>query len=158
VIRVLFVCLGNICRSPMADAVFSQRVREAGLEGQIEVDSAGTSGWHAGEKAHWGTLDVLRRNNIPYDGRSRRFTRADLDDFDYVLTMDHSNYQNVQRVVTPGATAEVAMFLSYAGVEGKTTVTEVPDPYYHDNFDEVYELVTLGADALLRKIRTDRNL
>ncbi|MEO0565262.1 MAG: low molecular weight phosphotyrosine protein phosphatase, partial [Chloroflexota bacterium] len=70
-IRVLFVCLGNICRSPMAEAVFGQKVRDAGLEGKIEVDSAGTSAWHAGETAHRGTLAVLRRNNVPYDGRSR---------------------------------------------------------------------------------------
>jgi protein-tyrosine phosphatase len=142
----------------MAEAVFAERVRDAGLDGQIEVDSAGTSAWHAGETAHRGTLAVLRRNNIPHDGRSRQFIRADLDSFDYVLTMDRSNYQNVRRMVTPGTTAEVAMFLSYAGAEGKTTVTEVPDPYYHDNFDEVYKLVTLGADALLRKIRADHEL
>lgn len=157
-IRVLFVCLGNICRSPMADAVFQQRVKEAGLADKIEVDSAGTSGWHAGEKAHRGTLDVLKRNNVPYNGRSRQFTRADLDGFDYVLTMDRSNYQNVQRLVTPGVSAEVAMFLSYAQAEGKTNVAEVPDPYYDNNFDEVYDLVTLGSDALLRKIRADHNL
>ncbi len=157
-IRVLFVCLGNICRSPMAEAVFQQRVREAGLEGQIEVDSAGTSGWHAGETAHRGTLDVLRRKKIPYDGRSRKFTQADLEGFDYVLTMDNSNYRNVQRMTSPGSHAEVAMFLSYAQAEGAIEDTEVPDPYYDNNFDGVYDLVTTGSDALLRKIRADHNL
>lgn len=142
----------------MAEAVFAERVRAAGLAGQIAVDSAGTSGWHAGETAHQGTLAVLRRHNIPYDGRSRALTRADLDGFDYVLTMDNANYQSVQRMMTPGSRATLAMFLSFAGAEGATTVTEVPDPYYHDNFDEVYALVTTGADALLRKLRADHDL
>src|SRR5689334_2678843 len=83
VIRVLFVCMGNICRSPMAEAVFQHMVNEAGLSSKFSLDSAGTGGWHAGETAHRGTLNVLKDHNIPYDGRARQFIRADLDKFDY---------------------------------------------------------------------------
>src|SRR2546421_4550256 len=84
-IRVLFVCLGNICRSPMAEAVFLQKVRDAGLEEMIEADSAGTGQWHIGEPAHSGTRKMLASKGVPYDGRARLLRADDLNRFDYVL-------------------------------------------------------------------------
>lgn len=157
-IKVLFVCLGNICRSPMADAVFAQMVKEAGLSDKIKVDSAGTGGWHIGETAHRGTLQVLRKNSIPYNGRARQFITKDLSGFDYVLAMDRSNLSNIQRMMPNGKTnnakqAEVRMFLSYANDADKTNVEEVPDPYYNGQFDYVYDLVHTGSEALLNHIK-----
>jgi protein-tyrosine phosphatase len=156
VIKVLFVCMGNICRSPMAEAVFQHLVNEAGLGSKFSLDSAGTGGWHAGEPAHRGTLNVLKQNNIPYNGRARQFVRADLDKFDYVLAMDKENLSGIQR--HSGDRAEVRLFLDYAVEAGTVDLKEVPDPYYDGRFEEVYELVTLGCKALLAHIRAEHGI
>ena len=157
-IKVLFVCLGNICRSPMADAVLQHKVKEAGLENQIMVDSAGTGNWHVGEKAHKGTLNVLKKNNVPYDGRARQFVQRDLSDFDYILAMDTENLGTIKRIAGGESDGEIALFLSYANAAGLTDVKEVPDPYYDGRFDYVYELVEKGSRALLDHIRKQHNL
>jgi protein-tyrosine phosphatase len=156
-IKVLFVCLGNICRSPMAEAVFQDMVNRAGLGDQFQIDSAGTGSWHVGERAHNGTLDVLRRNGIHYNGRSRQFTRADLENFDYILTMDRSNQVDIHRLLNL-VHPKVTMFLHYAHKAGTVEVTEVPDPYYSGGFDEVYDLVQRGCAALLDQIRAEHQL
>lgn len=157
-INVLFVCLGNICRSPMADGVFAHRVKEAGLANQIQVDSAGTSGWHVGEVAHRGTLNVLKKHDVPYNGRARQFISKDSERFTYILPMDRSNLADIKRLIGDETDAEVVMFLSYANKAGLTDVTEVPDPYYDGRFDEVYDLVETGSKALLDHIRKTHNL
>jgi protein-tyrosine phosphatase len=156
-IRVLFVCLGNICRSPMADAVFQQKVKNVNLQSSIQVDSAGTAGYHEGETAHHGTLRTLQEHNIPYNGRSRKLRREDFSTFDYILAMDKSNLRNIKRL-NIATDAEIEMFLSYANKAGTVSKTEVPDPYYDNRFAEVYDLVDRGTDALLAKIRRDHNL
>lgn len=156
-IRVLFVCLGNICRSPMAEAVFQHSVNQAGLGDQFEIDSAGTGGWHTGEQAHSGTRNVLKVNNIPYDGRARQVVRDELAQYDYVLVMDRSNLSDIMRFGEPENT-EIALFLSYAVQDGLVDVDEVPDPYYTNNFDYVYDLVQKGSQALLEHIRQQHNI
>ena len=115
-IRVLFVCTGNICRSPMAEGVFQHLVEEAGLSNQIRADSAGTTGYHVGESAHRGTLKVLRQHGIPYDGRSRRVTSADFVDFDYILAMDQGHLQSMNSSKPDGKKTNpvIRMFLDYA--------------------------------------------
>src|SRR5215475_11592404 len=95
-IKVLFVCHGNICRSPMAEAVFAHLVTEAGLEDQFEIDSAGTSRYHEGETAHSGTLHVLAEHGIDYDGHSRPLTRRDLNYYDYIIAMDEENLEGIR--------------------------------------------------------------
>ena len=152
-IRVLFVCLGNICRSPMAEGVFQHKVREVGLEGMIETDSAGTGNWHVGSQPHPGTMRLLAEKGITYYHRARQFDRDDLNEFDYILTMDEENYADVQALGT--GTAKVAPFLDYAPHLG---VREVPDPYYTGGFEGVYELINAAADGLLAVIRKEHSL
>jgi protein-tyrosine phosphatase len=152
-VRVLFVCLGNICRSPMAEAVFNHLVREAGLAGSIEADSAGTGDWHVGQPAHHGTRSILQQNNISYDGRGRQIARIDLDEFDYIVTMDNENLSDVQRLGT--GRAKIAPLLSYAQ---NSTVLEVPDPYHSGGFEGVYQMVQAGAAGLLDTIRKEHRL
>ena len=157
-INVIFVCLGNICRSPMADAVFQHMVKEAGLADDIMVDSAGTSRYHIGENAHRGTLKILKENGITYFGRARQLTSHDMDVFDYVLAMDKSNLSDIQSLNRTTDTAQIQLFLQYAHNKQTVTYLEVPDPYYADRFDEVYDMVQKGSHALLEHIRAEHNL
>lgn len=155
-IRILFVCLGNICRSPMAEAVFQQRVDEAGLASQFEVDSAGTGGWHAGEPAHRGTQAVLHRHGIAYTGRARQVQPADLQRYDYVIAMDADNIADLRRMDWGGALdGKLHQLLEFAPAGYPR---DVPDPYYNGRFDEVYELVDAGAAGLLDFVRAEHEL
>jgi len=157
-IKVLFVCLGNICRSPMADAVFQDKVNKAGLASKIMVDSAGTGSWHVGEQTHRGTRNVLKKHNVPYDGRARQFVQRDLTDFDYILAMDSSNLTNIRQNAGGESDGEIRLFLSYAKEAGTVDKEAVPDPYYDDRFDYVYDLVDKGCDALLAHIKAKHDL
>lgn len=156
-VRILFVCAGNICRSPMAEAVFQQLVGRAGLTDQIEIDSAGTGSWEVGQTADPRTLDVLNAHAIPYHGRARQITRGDLDTFDYVLVMDKDNLDGVRRLGRSGR-ARVGMFLEAANRAGTIKAVEVPDPYFDGTFNRVYDLVTRGGEALLAQIRAEHKL
>lgn len=158
-IRVLFVCLGNICRSPMAEAVFADMVRQAGLQERIEADSAGTGAWHIDSAAHPGTLAVLQHNGIPYDGRGRQIRVNDLEEFDYIVTMDDENRRDVQRLGT--GRAIVRPLLEYAAEDSPVRthrIREVPDPYFDGGFDTVYDLVGEGCSGLLETIRREHQL
>ena len=152
-VHVIFVCMGNICRSPMAEAVFHKMVQDAGLDAHITVDSCGTGGWHAGEQPHPGTRAVLEQHAVPYHHQARQIVRDDLLRADYLVAMDSDNLSEIRRM---GATsAEVALLMSYApGADAH----EVPDPYYSNRFDEVYDLVLAGCTGLLAHIRQEENL
>lgn len=156
-IRVLFVCAGNICRSPMVEAVFRDLVIKEGVDDQFYIDSAGTGSWHVGEQAHANTRAVLRRENIAYDGRARQVTRQDMDNFDYVLAMDNENLSNL-RQITSLPSAEVSMFLADALFDGSVSEVEVPDPYYNGKYEIVFELAKSGSIALLKRIREERGI
>jgi protein-tyrosine phosphatase len=139
----------------MAEAVFQNLVDDAGLSDEIIIDSAGTGSWHVGERAHRGTLAVLRKHNIEYNGRARQIALQDFDRFDYILTMDNDNLADVARMVPDSSHAVVARFLDFAD---DLSIHEVPDPYYDGRFDEVYDLVRRGAEGLLAHIRKEKEL
>lgn len=146
---VLFVCLGNICRSPMAEAVFRHLVEAHGLADRIFVDSAGTGSWHVGEPPHEGTRRLLERHGISCEGiRARQLRREDGDAFDLIVAMDTQNERTIRQVIA-GGKAEVIRFMSLLPEKGRQ---DVPDPYYTGNFEEVYELVREGAERLLERV------
>jgi protein-tyrosine phosphatase len=158
-INVLFVCTGNICRSPMAEAVFMHLVRNAGLEDTIDADSAGTIGYHTGETAHTGTLNILKKHGILYNGRARRLTASDADRFDYLIAMDDEHLGTLQAMNNGedgnNGGATIARLLDYAPQQ---PIREVPDPYYNGGFSQVYDLVLTGTQGLLAQIRKEQNL
>ncbi len=154
-ISVLFVCLGNICRSPMAEAIFRHQVKEAGLADKIKIDSAGTGHWHIGKPPHEGTQRILTQNNISYEGiKARQVTKEDLANFDYIVAMDDSNLANLQRL----GQETKRPIIRLTDMVPNTSYKEVPDPYYTGNFEEVYELLTAGCQHLLETIRKEQGL
>ncbi|WP_337031097.1 low molecular weight protein-tyrosine-phosphatase [Paenibacillus illinoisensis] len=154
-VRVLFVCLGNICRSPMAEAVLRHKIEERGLQHQIQVDSAGTGDWHIGKPPHEGTRKLLDSYQISYANMAaRQFGSADFDQFDYIVCMDDSNVANVRKI-TGGAEADIMKFMDLLPNE---SLREVPDPYFTGNFEEVYKLVEAGCNVLLEQIQKDHSL
>ena len=142
--RILFVCLGNICRSPMAEAVFLERARVRGVSGHFEADSAGTGGWHAGETPDPRTIQELARHGIPWASRARQVVAEDFRRFDHLFAMDRDNERDLLH--WPGADpGRVSLLLGEH---------EVPDPYYGgpEGFRHVFELVSAGADAILDRL------
>lgn len=155
-IQVLFICLGNICRSPMAEAVMQHLIAEAGLENRIVVDSVGIGAWHVGQPAHHGTLDVLQRHGIPCVGRARQITLDDIHNADYLIAMDGENMADVRQLDSAGiAKTKLHLLLEFAP-DG--TRRDVPDPYYTGTFDEVYHLVDAGCRGLFAHMRATHQL
>lgn len=155
-IQLLFVCLGNICRSPMGEAVFRHLIDSENLTDRITVDSAGTTSWHTDKVPHEGTRKILEREGISYEGmKARQLIPEDFKKYDYIVVMDEQNmidlinkYENIKGPV-------LAKLLDFVEDTGEV---DVPDPYYTGDFNYTYELVLKGSENLLNHIRSRHNI
>lgn len=145
-IRILFVCAGNICRSPMAEAIMRNMVQIRGLTHQIQVDSAGTGSWHQGRGPHPGTLAMLKSRNIPAIGlKARQIDPRDLTAHNWILVMDRENYRDVMALHPPHPD-RVRLILSF---HPNAPVGEVPDPYHTGQFEQVFKLLEPAITGFL---------
>ena len=151
-INVLFVCLGNICRSPTAHGVFEQLVKQEGLSDSILVDSAGTGDWHVGEPPDSRAQSAADARGYQLDHLvARQLRRSDFDTFDYILAMDHENLRNIRALSPESYQGHLGLFLEFGH---ETTFDEVPDPYFggDNGFDEVLDMVEDAAAGLFQHI------
>ena len=152
-VRVLFVCMGNICRSPTAAGVFRAAVDRAGLADRVTVDSAGTHAYHVGGGADRRSLRAAAARGIDLsDHRARTVEREDFDEYDYILAMDRDNHAHLLAHAPAERRSRVKLFLAYAD---DVDTDEVPDPYYggRDGFNHVLDLVTAASDGLLAEVK-----
>jgi protein-tyrosine phosphatase len=153
--KVLFVCMGNICRSPTAHGVMQHKVDGQHLNHVISVESAGTHAYHVGERSDHRSRAKANSQGVDMEFiRARKISMLDYSEFDYILAMDQENLNLIRASAPITATADVGLFLDFANRAETTTETEVPDPYYGGDtgFDRVFELVDLGCDALIDHI------
>ena len=149
--KVLFVCLGNICRSPTAEAVFRMRAKQAGLD--VITDSAGTSGWHIGEPPDPRSIEAGEARGYSFKGQaSRKVIRADFGEFDHILAMDQNNLMALKEICPESYLSRIQLFLDYVP---KGELREVPDPYYggNDGFAHVLELIERASDGLIAALK-----
>jgi protein-tyrosine phosphatase len=154
--RVLFVCLGNICRSPTAEGVMRHLLREEGLDGRIVVDSAGTGGWHVGAAPDGRATAAARERGIVLSGAARTVDGADFDAWDLLVAMDRDNERDLLfRAPDEEARAKVRLLRSFDAESVARGELEVPDPYYGGDrgFEEVLDIVEAGCRALLEELR-----
>lgn len=152
-VRVLFVCLGNICRSPTAEGAFRKLVQEQGLAKHVEIDSAGTHAYHVGAPPDARAQQAARQRGIDLSGlRGRQATARDIEQFDYVLAMDRENHENLLDICPAGLEHKVRLFMEFAPARSEK---EVPDPYFGGpaGFDRVLDMVEDAAAGLLDDIR-----
>ena len=155
-VGVLFVCLGNICRSPTAEGVFRHRVTQDALADKITTDSAGTGDWHIGKPPHRDTMQAAKRRGYDLSKlRARLVTPKDFDRFPVILAMDRSNLGNLRRMQPSGFKGHLGLFLDFAPDQ---PIREMPDPYGGgpEDFDQVLDLVEEGVEGLLGCLREGR--
>lgn len=150
--RILFLCMGNICRSPAGHCVLQHMVDEAGLQEQFEIESAGTIGFHVGSPPDRRMQQVMRARGIPVIGQSRQLQAADLEYYDLILAMDMENFEDARALDPEGIYHEkVKLFCDYCTEHDET---EVPDPYYGGDrgFDHVMDMIEDGCENLLKQL------
>lgn len=149
--QVLFVCLGNICRSPLAEAIFDHKTQDLDLES----DSAGTAAYHVGEKPDDRTINVALKNGVPIDSRARKFMVEDYDNFDYIIAMDKNNYEDIRRI---GGGDHPGLHLMREFDSLNNGDLNVPDPYYggQDGFDHIFQMLSRSIVELIEKIESDQ--
>ena len=149
--KVLFICLGNICRSPTAEAVFKARAAAAGLK--VHAESAGTSGWHIGEAPDPRSIEAGEARGYSFAGQaSRKVIRADFGNFDHILAMDHNNMTALKEICPESYLPRIGFFLDYVP---NSTIREVPDPYYGGDtgFSHVLDLIEQASDGLIAALK-----
>ncbi|TVP47457.1 MAG: low molecular weight phosphotyrosine protein phosphatase [Gemmatimonadales bacterium] len=157
---ILFVCLGNICRSPLAEGVLRHRARERGLEGELRIDSAGTGSWHVGNPPDPRSAEVAARHGIRLESRARQVAPGDAEAFDLILAMDRSNLRDLADLLDAGGgrgrQAEVRLFRDYD--PEADSPADVPDPYYGagDGFEVVQAMVERTCEAILDEVERRR--
>lgn len=148
--KVLFVCHGNICRSTMAESVFTHMVKERKIENIFEIFSAGTSREEIGNPVHYGTVNKLKELNIPViPHRAVQVSKKDLNYYDYILVMDDNNLRNIERIFNE-KNEKVKKLLSFTG-----STADIADPWYTGNFDKTYEDIKNGLTAFLENLKLD---
>jgi protein-tyrosine phosphatase len=148
--RILFVCLGNICRSPLAEAIFNAKASDKNLSHLYPTDSCGTSNYNIGDNPDPRTIRSAARKKIPISHRARQLTQADLENFDLILAMDKNNLREILNLCTPAQRSKVNLMRRY-DPQGNG---DVPDPYYGDemDFENVYEILERSIDSLLMEL------
>ncbi len=142
---ILFICHGNICRSPMAEFVMKDLTERQGLAGKFQIASAATSREEFGNDIHPGTRRVLEREGIPFSSRqARQITKSDYEAYDYIIAMDRANLRNLERLLGGDPEGKIFLFLEFAGEH-----RDIADPWYTGNFDETYRDIQQGCTALL---------
>ena len=158
-VKVLFVCLGNICRSPLAEGIFKHLVKEVGLKDQIFVESAGTSGWHIGDSPDPRSIDIALENGILLDHYGRKAVSSDFSEFDYIIAMDRTNYRDLQGLPGSRKNGAAKLYLM-RDFDSIGNGQDVPDPYYggEDGFKYVFELLDRSCRNLLEEIKEIHHL
>lgn len=153
-IRVAFVCWGNICRSTLSESVFTHRVNALGLGGQFVIDSFATSREEIGNPPHRGTVNKLRQVGIPLvPHRAKQITLADYDEFDYIIGMDGINIKYLNRMLNGDPEGKIYKFLSFTGVD-----KDIADPWYTGDFDATYEDVIKGCEGFLNYLKENNEI
>jgi len=155
-VRLLFVCLGNICRSPTAEGTMRALAREAGMDGQIELDSAGTGGWHVGAAPDARATAAAAGRGIALEGAARRVRAADFDDFDLMIAMDSANLSDLRALASDDRQrAKVRLLREFDPASDGSGDLDVPDPYYGsgDGFERVLDMVEVSCRGLLAQIQ-----
>ncbi len=150
-IKILFVCLGNICRSPLAEAIFQAKIKEYGLESKILCDSAGTANYHVGEDPDPRTIEIAQKNGVPIRHRGQQFKKNHSIEFDYLIAMDSSNHRNM--TFEMGETPDFLYLMR--DFDPKNKGADVPDPWYGgmNGFEDVFQILDRSTDELLKFIK-----
>lgn len=153
-VKILFVCLGNICRSPLAEGIFQDLIEADNLENKLSCDSAGTSGWHIGEPPDPRSEDVARENGIVLEHVGRQFSKSDFQDFDYIIAMDRSNLYDICEVKGIDQFDEKNLYLM-RDFDDLETGGDVPDPYFGgpEGFPKVFDMLRRSCENLLDHVR-----
>lgn len=155
-IKVLFVCLGNICRSPLAEAIFKKKIKKEGLEAMIHCDSAGTANYHVGENPDPRTVEIAGKHGVPVDHKGQQFKKTHQSEYDYLIAMDRSNYKNM--TVEMESDPDKLILMRDFDPFGKGL--DVPDPWYGgmNGFEEVYQILDRSLDEFISFLKKEHDL